>query len=83
MVEIVEVKTRKQLKDFIMFPFKLYKDNPYWVPPLIMDEFNTLNRKKIPLLNIVMPNTGLPIKRETCREDCRNTESCLCSKMGK
>ncbi|UZQ86821.1 hypothetical protein ODU73_001311 [Thermoclostridium stercorarium] len=62
MVEIVEVKTRKQLKDFIMFPFKLYKDNPYWVPPLIMDEFNTLNRKKIPLLNIVMPNTGLPIK---------------------
>lgn len=48
MVDIVEVKTRKQLRDFIMFPFKLYKDCPYWVPPLIMDEFNTLNKKKNP-----------------------------------
>lgn len=48
MVKIVEVKTRKQLKDFILFPFKLYKDNPYWVPPLIMDDYNTLNKKKNP-----------------------------------
>lgn len=42
MIEITEVKTRKQLRDFIYFPFQLYKDNPYWVPPLIMDEYNTL-----------------------------------------
>lgn len=48
MVEIVEVKTRKQLKDFILFPFKIFQDNPYWVPPLIRDEFNTLDKKKNP-----------------------------------
>ncbi|NLM12024.1 MAG: GNAT family N-acetyltransferase [Clostridiaceae bacterium] len=48
MIEIVEVKTRKQLRDFILFPFKIYKDNPYWVPPLIMDEFNTLDKRKNP-----------------------------------
>ncbi|HEY8499077.1 MAG TPA: hypothetical protein VIL89_00535, partial [Clostridia bacterium] len=48
MVEIVEVKNRKQLKDFIYFPFRLYEDNPYWVPPLIMDEYNTLDRRKNP-----------------------------------
>lgn len=48
MVEIVEVKTKKQLRDFILFPFKLYKECPYWVPPLIMDDLNTLNRKKNP-----------------------------------
>ncbi len=48
MIRIVEVKTRKQLRDFIYFPFRLYKDNPYWIPPLIMDEYNTLDRKKNP-----------------------------------
>ncbi|HAA25005.1 MAG TPA: hypothetical protein DCE11_02625, partial [Ruminiclostridium sp.] len=48
MVDIVEVKNRKQLKEFIYFPFKLYEDNPYWVPPLIMDEYITLDRRKNP-----------------------------------
>jgi len=48
MVEIIEVTSRKQLRDFIYFPFQLYKDNPYWVPPLIMDEYNTLDKKKNP-----------------------------------
>ena len=42
MVEIKEVKTKRELKKFIMFPFKLYKNNPYWVPPLISDEIKTL-----------------------------------------
>jgi len=48
MIEIKEVKTRKQLRDFIYFPFSLYKDNPYWIPPLVMDEYNTLDSKKNP-----------------------------------
>lgn len=48
MLKIVEVKTRRQLRDFIMFPFKLYKDNPYWVPPLIIDEVNTLMENRNP-----------------------------------
>jgi GNAT superfamily N-acetyltransferase len=48
MIEMIEVKTRKQLKEFIYFPFCLYKDNPYWVPPLIMDEYNTLDKIKNP-----------------------------------
>lgn len=38
----------KELKDFIEVPFKIYKDNPYWVPPLIMDLKTTLDRKKNP-----------------------------------
>lgn len=38
MVDIVEVKTLKQQKDFLQFPLKLYQDNPYFVPPLWMDE---------------------------------------------
>ena len=38
MLEIIEVKTKKQQKDFLDFPLKLYKDNPCFVPPLYGDE---------------------------------------------
>jgi len=48
MIEIKEVKTRKDLKRFITFPYKLYAGNPNWVPPLILDEINTLSRNKNP-----------------------------------
>jgi len=45
---IHEVQTRKDLGRFIKFPFKVYKKNKYWVPPLLMDEWNTLEAKKNP-----------------------------------
>lgn len=40
MVEIREVKTKKQIKEFINFPLDLYKGNEYFVPPLYGDEKN-------------------------------------------
>lgn len=45
-VTIKEVKTRRQLSNFIHYPEKLYKGSQYWVPPLISDEYTTLNPKK-------------------------------------
>ncbi len=47
-VQIREVTTLKDLKDFIRFPMRLYKDNPYYVPTLISDELNTLRKDKNP-----------------------------------
>lgn len=38
MVSVEQVRTKKQQKDFLDFPLKLYKDNPYFVPPLYGDE---------------------------------------------
>lgn len=38
MIEIKEVKTKKQQKEFLDFPNKLYKGNSCYVPPLYMDE---------------------------------------------
>ena len=38
MIEIREVTTKKQQKEFLQFPLKLYKNNPYFVPPLYGDE---------------------------------------------
>ena len=38
MITVREVKTKKEQKEFLDFPNKLYKGNPYYVPPLYMDE---------------------------------------------
>lgn len=38
MVEIVEVKTKKQQREFLHFPLRMYRDNPYFAPPLYADE---------------------------------------------
>ena len=47
-IRIEEVKTKRQLKQFILFPNALYKNNPYWVPSLYFDEVSTLDPKKNP-----------------------------------
>ncbi|MBT8263285.1 MAG: GTP cyclohydrolase [Bacteroidia bacterium] len=49
MIEITEVTNKKELKKFVTFPFKLYKKNKYWVPPLIKDEMETLDLTKNPV----------------------------------
>lgn len=46
MVEVREVKNRKEFKKFVKFPTVLYKDNPYYVPPIELDELNLTNPKK-------------------------------------
>ena len=38
MIEIREVKTKKERKEFVEFPLNLYKGNEYFVPPLYGDE---------------------------------------------
>lgn len=38
MITIKKVSTKKQQKQFIDFPLDLYRDNPYFVPPLYGDE---------------------------------------------
>ncbi|MEW6215808.1 MAG: hypothetical protein AB1478_11520, partial [Nitrospirota bacterium] len=36
-IEIIEVKSKKDLDDFIKLPFSLYSKDPLFVPPLIKD----------------------------------------------
>ena len=49
MIKIVTVKNSKQVKDFVMFPFKLYKDCEYWVPPIINEEIEAMDTSKNPV----------------------------------
>ena len=49
MILIKEAKTKSELTEFIKFPFSLYKDNKYWVPPIISDELETFDKTKNPV----------------------------------
>ncbi|RVT71374.1 GTP cyclohydrolase [Flavobacterium sufflavum] len=48
MITVQEVKTKKELTEYIKFPFSLYKDNEFWVPPLIADELESFDKTKNP-----------------------------------
>jgi hypothetical protein len=47
-IEIKRVTNNGELVRFIKIPWKIYRDDPHWVPPLIMDRKKLFNRKKNP-----------------------------------
>ncbi len=49
MITLKEIATRKEMKQFVTFPFSLYKDNKYWVPPIIKDEIANFDKTKNPV----------------------------------
>jgi hypothetical protein len=48
MITIKEVLTKSELKQFVKYPFSLYKDNPYWIPPIINDELAGFDKTQNP-----------------------------------
>ena len=48
MISIIQATTKKQVAAFVKFPFSLYKNHPYWVPPLIQDEIDSFDKTKNP-----------------------------------
>lgn len=48
-VTIKTVESAKELREFVKFPLHLYKDCPYYVPNLYLDELTALNHKKNPM----------------------------------
>lgn len=47
-ITIKKVESKKDLNRFIKFPWKIYKGDPHWVPPLLLDVKKLLNKKKNP-----------------------------------
>ena len=47
-IEKIDTDNKSQAKRFVEFYYDLYKDCPQWVPPLYMDAYLPLNRKKHP-----------------------------------
>ncbi len=50
-VVVQPVRTRRDLAQFVDFPYTLYRDNPWWVAPLRMDQHRVLNKRKHPFFH--------------------------------
>jgi len=47
-LSIQEVTTPQELRAFVKFPWRVYRDDPNWVPPLISERLSYLNPQKNP-----------------------------------
>ena len=47
-ISISEIRSRAERDVFIKFPWKIYKNDPAWVPPLILERREFLDRKRHP-----------------------------------
>ncbi len=47
-LEVREVRSRRDLDRFIRLPWRIYAEDPHWVPPLLMEVKEFLNRRKHP-----------------------------------
>ncbi len=47
-IEKVDLSNKKAVNEFVEFPFKIYRDIPQWVPPILSDIKLMLNPKKHP-----------------------------------
>lgn len=65
MIQVKEIHTKKDLKRFVKFPFKLYKDSKYWVPPIISQELQTFNKTENPIFHDADARFFLAYKNNT------------------
>jgi hypothetical protein len=76
-LQIVPVKTRRQLKRFVKVPFGLNRDHPQWVPPLIFERMRFLDRSRNPFFEhaeaeyFIAEREGEPVGRITAQIDQR------------
>jgi len=61
-IEIKQIHSRNELKDFVKFQLELYEGNPYFVPPLIDEEIDGFDIKKNPAFKFAAPHYFLAYK---------------------
>ena len=64
MVTLKEVVSKSELKKFVKFPFTLYRNSPYWVPPIIKEELETFDKTKNPAFETSDASFFLAYKNE-------------------
>ncbi|MEO6871214.1 MAG: GNAT family N-acetyltransferase [Chthoniobacterales bacterium] len=47
-IKVTEVRSAAERDAFIKFPWEIYRDDPAWVPPLLLERKEFLDRKKHP-----------------------------------
>ncbi|MGA7395957.1 MAG: hypothetical protein WBW62_00770 [Solirubrobacterales bacterium] len=70
-----KVENKRDLKKFVKVPFTVHKDHAAWVPPLILDRMQFLNRDKNPYFDHaevemwIAERDGVPIGRISAQID--------------
>jgi ribosomal protein S18 acetylase RimI-like enzyme len=49
-VDIIRVKHNREWRAFVEFPYRFYKDDPLWIPPLRLEQKRLFNRHKNSML---------------------------------
>jgi hypothetical protein len=76
-VTIRPVRNRRELKRFVKVPFRLHREHPQWVPPLVFERMQFLNRGKNPYFEhaeaeyFIAERDGEPVGRITAQVDER------------
>ncbi len=76
-VTIRPVRSRRELKGFVKVPFRLHRDHPQWVAPLIFERMQFLDAKKNPWFEhgeaefFVAERDGEPVGRISAHVDHR------------
>lgn len=78
-IEIVPIpNTRRDIKKFVRFAWKIYRGNPYWVPPLISDQVKFIHKGSYLDSGIIQPfmayRDGEPVGRIIAHYDNRHNE---------
>ncbi len=47
-IRLKPVETARERREFVTFPWQIYRRDPYWVPPLINDKIDRLDPEKNP-----------------------------------
>ncbi|HEX6460785.1 MAG TPA: hypothetical protein VF032_17855 [Thermoleophilaceae bacterium] len=79
-IEVRPVAGRREMREFIMLPFSLYRESPNWVPPLISERKRHLDRAKNPFFEhaeaeyFLAWRDGRPVGRISAHVDHRFNE---------
>jgi GNAT superfamily N-acetyltransferase len=71
------VSGRRDLRRFVKTPFSIHRDHPNWVPPLIVERMQFLNRSKNPYFDhaevelFIAERDGEPVGRISAQIDAR------------
>lgn len=47
-LQIKPVENRRELKEFLYYPYRKYAGHPFWIPPLLFDQRAILDRRRHP-----------------------------------
>lgn len=65
-IEIREAVSKKELKQFVMLPFSIYKTNTNWAPPIIKDELKILDPAQNPAFDFCTSKFWIALRDGKC-----------------